>query len=148
MNGTNIGAGLIGLSLLVEVDGLGPDLVTLPLTALTPGGVLNPVRSPGEPVVQGPDRLRFTMVPGRGAGLSYRLLVRDLVRCVCLGLCVCACSVCWVHSMCGRAGVLLYLKCFCVHLCALVCTCVCVSVRECACVCVCIRVCVSVCECV
>jgi hypothetical protein len=82
VNGTNIGAGLIGLSLLVEVDGLGPDLVTLPLTALTPGGVLNPVRSPGEPVVQGPDRLRFTMVPGRGAGLSYRLLVRDLVRCV------------------------------------------------------------------
>ena len=89
VNGTNIGAGLIGLSLLVEVDGLGPDLVTLPLTALTPGGVLNPVRSPGEPVVQGPDRLRFTMAPGRGAGLSYRLLVRDLVRCVCVGLCVC-----------------------------------------------------------
>ncbi len=44
------------------------------------GGIANPDRSPEDKVVQWPDRMRFTMEPGRGEGLSYRLVVKDLVR--------------------------------------------------------------------
>jgi hypothetical protein len=83
VNATNVGAGLIGLHLEVEVDGVAPDLVVLPLTAMVPGGVANPDRALGEAVVQNDDQLRFQMAPGRGQGLAYRLVVRDLIRCDC-----------------------------------------------------------------
>jgi hypothetical protein len=80
VNGTNVGAGLIGLSLSVEVDGLQSDIVTIPVQSMTPGGVLNPVRSTSEKVLQAPDRIEFVMRPGRGQGLTFWLVVRDQLR--------------------------------------------------------------------
>ncbi len=99
MNGTNVGVGLIGLQLEVEVDGVAPDPVTVPVFSLVAGGVVNPIRGPDERAIQSPDRIKFTMVPGRGLGLSYRLVVRDLFRFVHLPVVV-VCATCFacVHE--------------------------------------------------
>jgi hypothetical protein len=79
VNGSNIGAGVVGLDFSIEVDGLSNDVVSLPLVSLVPGGIVNPVRSPTERALQAPDVMRFKMVAGRGQGLAYRLVVRDLL---------------------------------------------------------------------
>jgi hypothetical protein len=79
VNAANVGAGLIGMAMEIEVDGVGADLVYVPLTSMRMGGVANPDRAPTQALVQNPDRLRFVMPPGRGEGLSYRVVVRDLV---------------------------------------------------------------------
>jgi hypothetical protein len=76
----NVGAGQIGVQLAVEIEGVSPDVIMLPMDSVAPGGVRNPDRDIDEPALQDPDRLVFTMVPGRGRGLSYRLVVRDLLR--------------------------------------------------------------------
>jgi hypothetical protein len=79
VNGSNIGAGVIGLDFGIELNGLANDLIVLPLTGLVGGGVVNKNRDPSEKVVQAPDSLKFTMVAGRGQGLTYRLVIRDLL---------------------------------------------------------------------
>ena len=80
VNGTNVGVGVIGLIMEVEVDGLGPDVVTVPAQLAMAGGVSNPNRGVTEKVAQAADRIKFVMGPGRGQGLAYRLVVRDQLR--------------------------------------------------------------------
>lgn len=80
VNGTNVGAGVIGLTWEVELDGLGANVVSVPAQLEAAGNVLNVNRSATEKAVQAPDRLKFVMGPGRGQGLTFRLIVRDQLR--------------------------------------------------------------------
>jgi hypothetical protein len=104
VNGTNVGAGVFGVTYEIEVDGVLPDVLTIPVRFLQPGGIANPGRAYGAAVLQHADRVVFLLPQGRGVGLTYQLVVRDEIRWapsfVLGALRLCSADAAIVHSQC------------------------------------------------